>query len=170
MNTKQSTTGWERRFSGNSERDWILTILSIRIWTNQNSSNKMKLKNLLDFTIQTNHPIFMKIFYLVIIIKIDGWINKEMLYQEDFAVPANHKVEIKESEYINRFVWTPLPQKNLWNIIVTVILIVVSAFGTIPKFLEREWKNWKSEERSGLKMLKIIFIFRIIFPLKIIFG
>ena len=42
----------------------------------------------------------------------------------DFAVPANHRINLKESE-----------KKELWNMKVTMVPIVIGALGTITKEL-----------------------------------
>ena len=53
-------------------------------------------------------------------------IKKKRTCQVDFDVQANHKVKIKESENIDKFI--DLAIKNLWM----VILIVVGALRTFP--------------------------------------
>ena len=49
----------------------------------------------------------------------------------DFAVPADHRVKLKENEKMNKYL------EKLWNMKVKVIPIVVGALGTVPKGLER---------------------------------
>ena len=52
----------------------------------------------------------------------------------DFAVPADHSIKLKEREKIST--WTLLGNwKKLWNMKVTIIPIVIDAFGTVTKWL-----------------------------------
>ena len=83
----------------------------------------------------------------------------------DFAVPADHKVKIKESEKIDEYRDLARElEKKLWNIRLTVIAIVVGALGTIPKAFEKRGGNWKSDEESGpsqlIALLRLARIFK----------
>ena len=53
----------------------------------------------------------------------------------EFAVPANHRVKLKESEKKDKYV--DLARKKPWNIKVPIIsiLIVIGALGTVIKGL-----------------------------------
>ena len=51
----------------------------------------------------------------------------------DFAVLADRRVKIKEKESRNKYSDLAREQKKLWNMKVTIILIVIDALGTIPK-------------------------------------
>ena len=64
-----------------------------------------------------------------------------------FAVPADHSKKIKESEKINKYL-NPAREsfKNLWNIKMTVIPVVVCALGTVPK-KEKRPEELKIRER-----------------------
>ena len=53
----------------------------------------------------------------------------------DFAVPADHRINLKESEKNYKYFELARESKNLWNMKVTIILIVIGAFGTITKGL-----------------------------------
>ena len=53
----------------------------------------------------------------------------------DFAVPANHRIKVKECEKRNMFLDLARELKKLWNMKVTIISIVISAFGTVTKGL-----------------------------------
>ena len=53
----------------------------------------------------------------------------------DFANPADQKVKMKESEKIDQYLDFDRELKKQWNIRMTVIPIVISALGTIPKGL-----------------------------------
>ena len=54
-----------------------------------------------------------------------------------FDVPTNHRVRIKESEKIDKYLDLTRELKNLWKLKVKVILIVVCALEIILKGLEK---------------------------------
>ena len=62
----------------------------------------------------------------------------------DFAVLADHWVKIKEIEKGDKHLDLARELRKLWNMMVTVIQIVIGALGTVPKGFE-----------SGLEELKI---------------
>ena len=51
----------------------------------------------------------------------------------DFAVPADHCVNLKESEKKDKYLDLFRQLKKLWNIKVTIIPIVIGALGTVTK-------------------------------------
>ena len=51
----------------------------------------------------------------------------------DFAVPADHKVELKKSEKRDKYLGLERELKKLWNMKVTVIPIVIGALGTVTE-------------------------------------
>ena len=56
----------------------------------------------------------------------------------DFAVPADHRIKLKESEKKDKYLdlareWKK--KQQLWNMKVTIIPIVIGAFGTVTKGL-----------------------------------
>ena len=54
----------------------------------------------------------------------------------DFAVPADHRIKLKESEKGDKFLdlaWEL--EKKLWNMKVTVILNELGELGTVSKIL-----------------------------------
>ena len=53
----------------------------------------------------------------------------------DFAVPADYRVKLKESEKRDKIRDLARELKKLWNIKVTVIPIVIGALGTVAKEL-----------------------------------
>ena len=53
----------------------------------------------------------------------------------DFAVPADHRVKLKESETKNKYLDLAKELKKLWNMKVTIILIIIVSLGTITKGL-----------------------------------
>ena len=53
----------------------------------------------------------------------------------DFTVPADHREKLKVSEKKDQYLEFARELKKLWNIRVTIISIVVGAFGTVTKWL-----------------------------------
>ena len=53
----------------------------------------------------------------------------------DFAVPADHRIKLKECEKKDKYLDFARELKNLWNMRVTIVPIVIGAFGTVTKGL-----------------------------------
>ena len=53
----------------------------------------------------------------------------------DFAVPADHRIKLKENEKKDKYLDLARELKQLWNMQVTIIPIVIGAFGTETKEL-----------------------------------
>ena len=53
----------------------------------------------------------------------------------DFAVPANHIINLKESEKKDKYLDLARELKKLWKMKVTIVPIVIGALGTITKGL-----------------------------------
>ena len=53
----------------------------------------------------------------------------------DFAVPADHRIKLKECEKRDKYLDLAKELKKLWNMKVTIIPIVIGAFGTVTKRL-----------------------------------
>ena len=53
----------------------------------------------------------------------------------DFAVPADHRIKLKESEKKYKYLDLVQELKKLWNMKVTIIPVVIDAFGIIIKGL-----------------------------------
>ena len=56
----------------------------------------------------------------------------------DFAVPANHRIKLKECEKKDKYFDLARELKKLRNMKVTIVLIVIGALGTITNGL---WKD-----------------------------
>ena len=54
---------------------------------------------------------------------------------DDFAVPADHRIKLKECEKRDKCLDLARELKKLWNMKVTIIPIVIGAFGTVTKGL-----------------------------------
>ena len=86
-------------------------------------------KYIWDFDQQTDHLISARQPDLEIVNKK----KKENLLNS--AIPVDHRVKLKEDEKRDKYLDLARKLKNLWNMKVTVIPIVVGALGTIPKEL-----------------------------------
>ena len=55
----------------------------------------------------------------------------------DFVVPADHRIKLKESEKKDEYLdlARELKKKTLWNMNVSIIPIMIGAFGTVTKLL-----------------------------------
>ena len=53
----------------------------------------------------------------------------------NFAVPADHRIKLKECEKKDKFLNLARELKKLWNMKVTIIPVVIGAFGTVTKGL-----------------------------------
>ena len=59
----------------------------------------------------------------------------------DFAVPADHRIKLKESEKKDKYLDLARELKKLWNIKVTIIPIVSGTFGTVTEGLLNELED-----------------------------
>ena len=91
-----------------------------------------------DFEIQTDYLILVRWSDLVIVNK-----KTRTCQIVDFAIPPDHRVKIKESEKIDKFLDLARKLKKLWNMKVKVIPIVNGVFRTIPKGLVKGLEDLK---------------------------
>ena len=111
-------------------------------------------KLLWDFDIQTDHLILAKRPDLKIINKKK---KKKIFRIVDFAVPADHRIKLKECEKRDKYLDLARELKKLWNMKVTIIPIVIGAFGTVTKGLHWFTKmNFSSEARMGIGVFLLI--------------
>ena len=94
----------------------------------ENDSHKL----LWDFNIQTGHLIPARRPDLIIINKKK---KKRTWKIVDFAVPAHHRIKLKEYEKKDKYLDLARELKKLWNMQETIIPIVIGAFGTVTKGL-----------------------------------
>ena len=129
----------------NSQRSKIIIIIIIIIiaiiGTNvicptQNLSWRMTHKLLWDFEIQTDHLISARRPDLIIINK-----KEKICRIVDFAVPADHRVKLKESKKKDKYLDLARELKKLWNMKMTIIPIVIGALGTVTKGLIQGLKD-----------------------------
>ena len=89
-------------------------------------------KLLWDFNIQTDHLIPARRPDLIIIKKKK---KKRICNIVDFAVPADHRINLKESEKKDKYLDLARELKKLWNMKVTIVPTVIGALGTLTKEL-----------------------------------
>ena len=92
------------------------------------------LLSLWDFNIQTDHLIPARRPDLIIINKKKKK-KKRICKIVDFAVPADHRINLKESEKRDKYLDLVRELKKLWNMKVTIVPIVIGELGTITKGL-----------------------------------
>ena len=86
-------------------------------------------KLLWNFNIETDHWMPARRPDLIIINN-----KKNRIYKiVDFAVPADHRINLKECEKKDKYLDLARELKKLWNMKVTIVPIVIDAFGTITK-------------------------------------
>ena len=87
-------------------------------------------KLLWDFDIQKDHLISARSPDLIII-------NKKMRICKtvDFAVLADQRIKLKECEKKDKYLDLARELKKLWNMKMTIVLIMIGAFGTVTKGL-----------------------------------
>ena len=88
-------------------------------------------KLLRDFDIHTDHLISARRPDLIIINKK----KRETCKIVDFAIPADHRIKLKECEKKDKYLDLARELKKLWNMQVIIIPIVIGAFGTVTKGL-----------------------------------
>ena len=80
--------------------------------------------------IQTDHLIPARRPDLIIINK-----KKRTCKIVDFAVPADHRIKLKECEKKDKYLDLARELKKLWKMQVTIMPIAIGAFGTVTKGL-----------------------------------
>ena len=91
-----------------------------------------------DFIIHTDHLISARIPDLIIINK-----KKRIFKIVNFAVPADHRIKLKECEKKDKYLNHARELKKKWNMKVTIIQIVIGAFGTVTKGLLKGLEDLK---------------------------
>ena len=84
-------------------------------------------KFLWDFDLQTDHRISARRPDLIVI----DYKKKRTFKIVDFAVLADHRIKLKECEKKSKYLDLARELKKLWNMKVTIIPIVIGAFGTV---------------------------------------
>ena len=99
----------------------------------ENESHKL----LWDFNIQTDNLIPARRPDLIIINKKKKRICKIV----DFAVPADHRINLKKSEKKDKYLDIARELKKLWNMKVRIVPIVIGALATITKGLLKDLED-----------------------------
>ena len=102
-------------------------------------------KLLWDFSIHTDHLISTRRPDLIIINKK----KKRTCKIVDFAVPADHRIKLKVWEKKDKYLDLARELKKLWNMQVTIIPIVIGAFGTVTKGLLKGLQELEVSGRGG---------------------
>ena len=97
-----------------------------------------------DFDIHTDHLILARRADLMIINKKKK--KKRICKIVNFAIPADHRIKLKECEKKDMHLDLARELKKLWNMKKTIIPIVIGAFGSVTK---RLWKGLEDLEVSG---------------------
>ena len=100
-------------------------------------------KLLWDFDIHTDHLISARRSDLMIIKK------KRTCKIVDFAVPADHRIKLKECEKKDKYLDLARELKKLWNMQVTIVPIVIGAFGTVKKGITKGTRGLGSWRTGG---------------------
>ena len=108
------------------------------ICTTQHLSWKITHLNSWYFDVHTDHLISTRIPDLIITNK-----KKRTCKIVDFAVPVDHRIKLKECEKKDKYLDLARELKKLWNMLVTIILIVIGAFGTVTKGLLKGLENFE---------------------------
>ena len=87
-------------------------------------------KHLWDFDIHMDHLISARRPDLIIINK-----KKKTWKIVEFAVPADYRIKLKQCEKKDKYLDLARELKKLWNMLVTIIPIVIGVFGTVTKGL-----------------------------------
>ena len=74
----------------------------------------------------------------------------------NFAVPADHRVKLKECEKRNKYLNLAWELKKLWIMEVTIIPIVIGALDTITKYWYKDCRTWKYLD--GWRLSKLLLI------------
>ena len=82
----------------------------------------------------------------------------------DFAVSADHRINLKESEKKDKYLDLARELKKLWNMKITIVLIVIGALGTITKGLLKGLEDLeiggRTETIQTTALLKTVRILR----------
>ena len=100
----------------------------------ENNTHKL----LWDFDIHTDHLISARSPDLIIINK-----KKKNCKIVDFTVPADHRIKLKEREKKDKYLDLARELKKLWNMQVTIIPILIGAFGTVTRGLSKGQEDFE---------------------------
>ena len=102
-------------------------------------------KFLWDFDIHTDYLILARKPDLIIVNKKKKRICKIV----DFAVPADHRIKLKECEKKDKYLDLARELKKLWNMKVSIVPIVIDCFGTVTEGLLKGLEDLEVGGRVG---------------------
>ena len=137
-------TGSARRSTGKCARNWNLTTLTNCICTTQHQSLKMTHKLQWDFEIQTDPLISARRPDLIIINKKKKKIICKIV---NFAIPADHRIKLKDFEKKDNYLDLARVLKKLRNMKLTIVPLVIGAFGPITKGLLKGLEDLEADGR-----------------------
>ena len=128
MRDTTGSAGWSTGKCAGNLNSTIKTngICTIQHLSKKNDSHK----RLWDFNIQTDHLIPARRPDLIIINE-----KKRICKIVNFAIPADHRINLTKSEKKYKYLDLARELKKLWNKKVTIVPIVIGALGTITKGL-----------------------------------
>ena len=112
-------------------------------------------KLLWSFNIQTDHLIPARRPDLMIITKKKKK-KKRICRIVDFAVPVDHRINLKECEKKDKYLDLAREFEKLWNMKMMSVPIVIGAFGTIAKGLSKGLENLEVGERVETIQMTIL--------------
>ena len=121
---------WEmcKKFKFDLTNKWYMHNLASLL---ENDTHKL----LWDFDIQTDYQISGRRPDLIIINNHPQKKHKKICKIVELAAPANNRLKLKECEKRDKYLDLARELKKLWNMKVTIILIVIGTFGTATKRL-----------------------------------
>ena len=111
-------------------------------------------KLLWDFDVQTDPLLSARRPDLIIINKKKK--RKKICKIVDFALSADHRIKLKECEKRDKYFDLARELKKLWNMKVTIISIVIGAFGTVIKGLLKGLENLEVGSRVETIQTKVL--------------
>ena len=98
----------------------------------------IKSKNELFCSFHKHSPYSLNLYiyiYIYVCVCVCNQQKKRTCKIVDFAVPADHRIKLKECEKKDKYLDLARELKKLWNMQVTIKPIVIGAFGTVTKVL-----------------------------------
>ena len=136
----------------------VVWIVSIHPPIFNSSTTSSKLLGTIPIQLVLLSPSFSTTFYnsgLLLFLIINSLISpkdnqqkRRTCWRVDFAVPADHKVKLKESKKRHKYLDLARELKKQWNMKIMVIPIVIGVLGTITKILIKELENLEIRERA----------------------
>ena len=116
----------------------IIIIMQSPALVLENDTHKL----LWDFDVQTDHLISARRPNLIIINT-----KKRICRIVDFAVPADRRIKLKECEKKDKYLDLAREWKRLWNMEVTIVPILIVAFGSVIKGLLKGLEDFEIGRR-----------------------